>query len=63
MEKRLMASTAQELREAIREVRVIEHNQDLVEVPKRAQLEREAEQAKAVQPLALPEPIAVPEKK
>jgi len=45
------------------EVHRAAHDQDLVEVPKRAQLDREAEQAMAVHPLVFPEPIAVPEKK
>ncbi|MGA2278074.1 MAG: hypothetical protein ABSG00_10745 [Terracidiphilus sp.] len=58
-----MASTARAFQNSLSEVHRAAHDQDLVEVPKRAQLDREAEQAMAVHPLVFPEPIAVPEKK
>jgi hypothetical protein len=55
-----MATTARALRDAISEVHRTAHDQDLTEVPKRAMLDRKAEQAKASQPLAFPEPVSVP---
>jgi hypothetical protein len=58
-----MASTPKSLSDAMNEVQRAAHDQDLVEVPKRAQLEREAEQAMAVHPLVFPKPISVPETK
>ena len=58
-----MATYEQSLCEVLKEVRVAAHDQDLVEVPRRAMLEREAEQAKASQPLAFPEPVTVPSTK
>ena len=45
------------------EVHRTAHDQDLTEVPKRAMLDREAEQLKANEPFAFPEPVSVPEKK
>jgi hypothetical protein len=35
----------------------------LIEVPKRARLDREAEQLKAYEPFANPEPVSVPDAK
>lgn len=55
-----MATSARSLREALKEVRVAAHDQDLVEVPKRAMLDRKAESAKRNQPLAYSEPVPVP---
>jgi len=54
-----MASSERSLRDALAEVRVAAHDQDLVEVPKRAMLDRKAEQRQAGQPLAFPEPVTV----
>ena len=55
-----MQTTPDTLRPAQAEVHRAAHNQDLTEVPKRAMLDREAEQLKANQPLAPTEPMAVP---
>jgi hypothetical protein len=63
MQPRSMARIVPASRDALSDVHRTAHNQDLVEVPKRAQFDREAEQAKANQPLAFPEPITVPDKK
>jgi len=46
-------------RPAQAEVHRTAHDQDLTEVPKRAQLDREAEQLKANEPFAFPEPVSV----
>jgi len=51
------------LRPAQAEVHSTAHNQDLIEVPKRARLDREAEQLKANEPFAFPEPVSVPAEK
>jgi hypothetical protein len=45
------------------EVHRAAHDQDLTEVPRRARLDREAEQLKANEPFTFPEPVSVPEKK
>jgi hypothetical protein len=45
------------------EVHSAAHNQDLLEVPKQAALDREAEAIKAYQPYNLPEPVSVPGEK
>jgi hypothetical protein len=58
-----MATTERSLRTALAEVRVAAHDQDMVEVPKRAMLDRKAEHVKASQPLAFPEPVTVPDTK
>ncbi|MFZ1084311.1 MAG: hypothetical protein WAN35_05030 [Terracidiphilus sp.] len=58
-----MATSEQSLRAALLEIRVAAHDQDLVEVPRRAMLDREAENAKANQTLAFPEPVTVPDNK
>jgi hypothetical protein len=55
-----MTSFAQSLRATLAEIRVAAHDQDLVEVPRQAMLDREAEHAKARLPLAFPEPVMVP---
>ncbi|MGA3370367.1 MAG: hypothetical protein ABSC48_01255 [Terracidiphilus sp.] len=55
-----MATTESTFRDAMNEVHRAAHDQDLVEVPKRAMQDREAEQLKANQPLAWPEPVSVP---
>jgi hypothetical protein len=49
-------------RPAQAEVHRTAHDQDLTEVPKRARLDREAEQLKANEPFAFPEPVSVPGK-
>jgi len=58
-----MQTTSKQLRPAQAEVHRAAHNQDLIEVPKRAQLDREAEANKANQPYANVEPVAVPDDK
>ncbi|HEY1254533.1 MAG TPA: hypothetical protein VGF01_07110 [Terracidiphilus sp.] len=58
-----MASSVRSLRDSLAEVRFAAHDQDLVEVPKRAMLDRKAEQRKDSQPLAFPEPVMVSEPK
>ncbi|MGA9068734.1 MAG: hypothetical protein WB424_00680 [Terracidiphilus sp.] len=58
-----MATNSQFLRAALLEVRVAAHDQDLVEVPRRAMLDRKAEHRQVGQPLAFPEPVTVPEAK
>ena len=58
-----MATNARTFRDALSEVQRAAHIQDLVEVPKMSVLDRETEQLMAIQPLAFPEPVAVPEKK
>ena len=46
---------------ALQEVQNAAHSQDLTEPSKVAQYEREAEQLKAYQPNAFPEPVKVPD--
>ncbi len=58
-----MAATEKTFRDAMNEVHRTAHDQDLVEVPKRAMLDREAEQLKANEPFAFPEPVSVPDGK
>jgi hypothetical protein len=47
-----MQTNTQHLRPALNEVHRTAHNQDLIEVPKRAKLDREAERSKDMQPSA-----------
>lgn len=47
-----MQTTASHLRPALTEVRRAEHDQDLIEIPKRAKLDREAEKDESRQPLS-----------
>ena len=50
-------------RPAQAEVHRTAHNQDLIEVPKRAWLDRDAERLKANAPFTFPEPVSVPDGK
>jgi hypothetical protein len=50
-------------RPAQSEVHRTAHDQDLIEVPKRAKLDRGAERLKANEPFAFPEPVSVPAEK
>jgi hypothetical protein len=58
-----MTTSARNFRDALSEVHRTAHNQDLIEVPRRARLDREAEQLKANQPYAFPEPVSGPDGK
>jgi hypothetical protein len=48
-EKRRMQTTPRQLKPAQDEVQLASHNQDLIEVPKRARLDREAENQRFLQ--------------
>jgi hypothetical protein len=58
-----MQTITRQLRPAQAEVHRAAHDQDLLEVPKRAQLDREVEANRAYQPYLIPEPVSVPDKK
>ncbi|MGA2888278.1 MAG: hypothetical protein ABSE51_09530 [Terracidiphilus sp.] len=55
-----MQTTPDTLRPAQAEVHRTAHNQDLTEVPKRAMLDRRAEQLKDQQSASVPEPVSDP---
>ncbi|MGD0800986.1 MAG: hypothetical protein ABR906_06705 [Terracidiphilus sp.] len=58
-----MQTISKQLRPAQSEVHRTAHDQDLIAVPKRAQLDREAEANNAYQTYTVPEPNPIPDAK
>jgi hypothetical protein len=58
-----MQTISRLLRPAQDEVHRTAHDQDLIEIPKRAKLDREADALRANQPYKSPEPVSVPGEK